>query len=147
VTGLPPSHATDRVRFVGEPVAVVVAADRYLAESSAVVAARVEAARCRAARRLAGTPWRLNAEIPGSKLRRTFPPAAGALVPLERAMDLGEISARGVHRVIRVAWTLSDLAGIDRPTADQTSHALALWLGVPACGQRQQRDPARPAVQ
>ena len=46
-------------------------------------------------------------------------------------MELGQISARGVHRVIRVAWTLADLAGVPRPGADQTSAALGLWLGVP----------------
>jgi magnesium chelatase family protein len=105
--------------------------DATFAESSATVAARVEAARRRAAARLQDTPWRLNAEIPGSELRRSYAPAAGALTPLERAMDLGQISARGVHRVIRVAWTLADLAGVPRPTADQTAAALGLWLGVP----------------
>jgi magnesium chelatase family protein len=41
--------------------------DRQLAESSAVVAARVAEARARAGRRLAGTRWRLNAEVPGSE--------------------------------------------------------------------------------
>jgi magnesium chelatase family protein len=105
--------------------------DATFAESSATVAVRVETARCRAAARLQGTPWRVNAEIPGSELRRSYAPAQGALVPLERAMDLGQISARGVHRVIRVAWTLADLAGVPRPTADQTAAALGLWLGVP----------------
>ena len=105
--------------------------DATFAESSATVAARVEAARCRAAARLRDTPWRLNAEVPGSELRRSYAPAPGALVPLERAMDLGQISARGVHRVIRVAWTLADLAGVPRPTAGQTATALGLWLGVP----------------
>jgi magnesium chelatase family protein len=45
-------------------------------------------------------------------------------------MDLGEISARGVHRVIRVSWTLADLAGVARPTLAETSYALGLWLGV-----------------
>jgi magnesium chelatase family protein len=105
--------------------------DRSFAEPSAVVASRVAAARQRCAGRLRGTPWRLNAEIPGSELRRRYPPAAGALIPLERAMDLGQISARGVHRVVRVAWTLADLAGLPRPTADQTNLALGLWLGVP----------------
>ena len=104
--------------------------DRHFAESSAAVAVRVEEARQRAASRLKDTPWRLNAEIPGSELRRSFPPGPGALVPLERAMDLGEISARGVHRVIRVSWTLADLAGVPRPTAGETSYALSLWLGV-----------------
>ena len=32
--------------------------------------------------------------------------------------------------MIRVAWTLADLAGVDRPTVNQTSYALGLWLGV-----------------
>jgi len=105
--------------------------DATFAEPSATVAARVEVARCRAAARLRDTPWRLNAEVPGSELRRSYAPAPGALVPLERAMDLGQISARGVHRVIRVAWTLADLAGVPRPAADHTAAALGLWLGVP----------------
>jgi magnesium chelatase family protein len=104
--------------------------DRRFAESSAAVALRVAGARRRAADRLKDTPWRLNAEIPGSELRRSFAPGPGALVPLERAMDLGEISARGVHRVIRVSWTLADLAGVARPTLAETSYALGLWLGV-----------------
>jgi magnesium chelatase family protein len=104
--------------------------DAGFTEPSAVVAARVAAARERAADRLRDTPWRLNAEIPGSEISRRFRPERGALRPLERAMDLGQISARGVHRVLRVAWTLADLGGLPRPTADQTSYALGLWLGV-----------------
>ena len=106
--------------------------DRHFAESSPAVAARVAAARERAAARLHDTPWRLNAEIPGSELRRSFPPAPGSLAPLERAMDLGQISARGVDRVIRVAWTLADIAGIARPTVGETNYALGLWLGAGA---------------
>jgi magnesium chelatase family protein len=104
--------------------------DRAFSEPSSVVVKRVEAARERAAARLRLSPWRLNAEIPGSELRRSFAPGPGALAPLERAMDLGEISARGVDRVIRVAWTLADLAGVARPRVDETSYALGLWLGV-----------------
>jgi magnesium chelatase family protein len=100
------------------------------AEPSPVVAGRVAAARQRTAHRLAGTPWRLNAEVPGSELRRRFTPAPGALAPLERAMELGEISARGVDRVLRVSWTLADLAGRQRPGAEDTCYALGLWLGV-----------------
>jgi magnesium chelatase family protein len=104
--------------------------DRGFTEPSSVVMKRVEAARERAAARLRRSPWRLNAEIPGSELRRGFAPGPGGLAPLERAMDLGEISARGVDKVIRVAWTLADLAGVDRPTIEETSYALGLWLGV-----------------
>ena len=46
-------------------------------------------------------------------------------------MDLGEISARGVDRVIRLSWTLADLRGVARPAIGEVSYALGLWLGVP----------------
>jgi magnesium chelatase family protein len=104
--------------------------DRSLAESSRCVALRVLQARDRAANRLSGTPWRLNAEIPGSELRRTWSPAPGALTILERSLERGLISARGVVKVIRVAWTIADLAGKPRPTKDECNTALGLWLGV-----------------
>jgi magnesium chelatase family protein len=104
--------------------------DRHFAETSAAVAKRVELARERAQFRLDGTPWRLNAEVPGSELRRRFGPAPDALAPLERAMELGELSARGVHRIMRVAWTLADLTSKPRPGAEETRYALGLWLGV-----------------
>lgn len=104
--------------------------DRKFAEPSAVVAQRVAAARERAAARLAGTPWRVNAEVPGAALRRSFPPAAEALRCLDRVMELGQVSARGVDKIIRVAWSLADLAGADRPGSDQVNLAIGLWLGV-----------------
>jgi magnesium chelatase family protein len=105
--------------------------DRKFAEPSAVVAQRVAAARDRAAARLAGTPWRLNAEIPGAHLRRTWPPAAAALKSLERAMDLGQVSARGADKIVRVSWSLADLAGKPQPGPEEANLAIALWLGVP----------------
>jgi magnesium chelatase family protein len=105
--------------------------DRAFTETSAAVAERVRLARERAAARLAGTPWRLNAQIPGSELRRRFAPAASALAPLERAMDLGRISARGADRVIRLSWTLADLAGLGRPGLGEVAYALGLWSGTP----------------
>ena len=103
--------------------------DRRFTETSMAVAARVAEARERAAQRLAGTAWRVNAEVPGSELRRSYAPGRAALAPLERAMELGEISARGVDKVVRVAWTLADLAGQDRPTIEECGYALGLWLG------------------
>ena len=104
--------------------------DRTFAESSRTVALRVIQARERAAHRLRGTPWILNAEIPGSELRRTWPPTPGSLAAVERALERGMISARGVVKVIRVAWTIADLAGRPRPTRDDCDAALGLWLGV-----------------
>jgi magnesium chelatase family protein len=105
--------------------------DRDFAESSVVVAERVAAARERCAARLAGTPWRVNAEVPGSALRRSFAPVSGALTSLDRAMELGQVSARGADKIVRVAWSLADLAGQRQPGADQVNLAIGLWLGVP----------------
>jgi magnesium chelatase family protein len=104
--------------------------DRSFAESSRTVGLRVLRARERAAYRLRDTPWRLNAEVPGSELRRTWPPAPGSLAVLERAMERGVISARGVVKVLRVAWTIADLAGRPRPGQDECHTALGLWLGM-----------------
>jgi len=104
--------------------------DRRLAEPSAKVAERVLAARERAARRLRDTGWRLNAQIPGGELRRSYRPQPEALAPLERAMDLGQVSARGADRIIRLSWTLADLAGASRPGVAEVGYALGLWLGV-----------------
>ena len=104
--------------------------DRKHAEPSAIVAHRVAAARDRASHRLAGTPWRLNAEIPGAELRRSFAPEHGALKSLERAMELGQVSARGADKIVRVAWSVADLAGKPRPGAGEIDVAIALWLGV-----------------
>jgi magnesium chelatase family protein len=104
--------------------------DRKFAEPSAVVAQRVAAARERCAARLAETPWRVNAEVPGTALRRSFPPRPGALTSLDRAMELGQVSARGADKIVRVAWSLADLAGQDQPGPDQVNLAIGLWLGV-----------------
>jgi magnesium chelatase family protein len=104
--------------------------DRKFAEPSAVVAQRVAAARQRCAARFGGTPWRVNAEVPGTVLRRSFPPKPKALASLDRVMELGQVSARGADKIVRVAWSLADLAGEDQPGPDQINLAIGLWLGV-----------------
>jgi magnesium chelatase family protein len=45
-------------------------------------------------------------------------------------MELGQVSARGVDKIIRVAWTLADLADQVQPGPDQVNLAIGLWLGV-----------------
>jgi magnesium chelatase family protein len=105
-------------------------ADRQFVEPSKVVAERVLLARERAAKRLAGTSWRCNAEVASAALHRDFRLPAVALAPLHRGLDLGTLSARGLDRALRVAWTIADLAGKDRPGEQETSTALAMWLGV-----------------
>ncbi|MGH3375115.1 MAG: YifB family Mg chelatase-like AAA ATPase [Actinoallomurus sp.] len=103
--------------------------DLQLAEPSEVVAKRVLTARERTRKRLADTPWRTNAEIPGRELRRRFAPVQRALATLDRPLSDGRLSARGLDRVVRVAWTLTDLRGKEKPTADEILEALSLWEG------------------
>jgi magnesium chelatase family protein len=93
-------------------------------EATAVVAERVAAARDRMAARLAGTPWRVNAEVPGHVLRRLWKLPWEVVGEAERLLDRGVLTARGVDRVVRVAWTLADLAGRDVPDAGDVRVAL-----------------------
>ncbi|MFF0463592.1 YifB family Mg chelatase-like AAA ATPase [Streptomyces mexicanus] len=100
-------------------------------ESTATVADRVRAARERAAARLAGTPWRTNSEVPGRELRSRWQAVPGALDEAERGLERGLLTARGLDRVLRVAWTVADLVGHDRPDAGDVALALQLRTGVP----------------
>ncbi|MEU8384232.1 YifB family Mg chelatase-like AAA ATPase [Streptosporangium sp. NPDC048865] len=104
-------------------------ADRRFIESSGVVAERVLLARERAAKRLADTPWRCNAEVPARALHSEYRPSAAAMSPLLGHLDSGRLSARGLDRILKLAWTLADLAGKDRPELHETNSALGLWLG------------------
>ncbi|MFG2761322.1 YifB family Mg chelatase-like AAA ATPase [Streptomyces wuyuanensis] len=99
-------------------------------ESSASVAARVGEARDRAAARLDGTPWRANSEVPGHELRTRWHSAPGALAAAERDMERGLLTARGMDRVLRVAWTIADLSGHVRPDAADVGLALQLRTGI-----------------
>ncbi|GGN50774.1 hypothetical protein GCM10012285_40020 [Streptomyces kronopolitis] len=123
----------DRVdlRIAVEPVArsELLALGRG-AESTAVVAARVHTARERAAARLADTPWNTNSEVPGHELRTRWQVHPGALAQAERDLECGLLTARGLDRVLRVAWTAADLAGRDRPTGEDVNWALELRTGV-----------------
>ena len=98
-------------------------------EGSAAVRERVLAARARTARRLDGTPWHVNGELPGPLLRTTFPVRPDGLAVVSDEVSRGRLSARGLDRVLRVSWTLADLAGVDRPGAAEVAGAIALRGG------------------
>jgi magnesium chelatase family protein len=99
-------------------------------ESSAEVAARVREARARAADRLSGTPWTTNSEVPGHELRTRLFTAPGALMAAERDLERGLLTARGLDRVLRVAWTVADLRAAERPDASDIAVALELRTGI-----------------
>ena len=98
-------------------------------EASSVVRSRVESARARTRERLAGTRWTVNGDVPGPVLRRRWPIDPGVLRALGQAADKGRLSTRGIDRVLRVAWTLADLAAVERPGPEQVAEALELRLG------------------
>jgi magnesium chelatase family protein len=86
------------------------------AERSAAVAARVARARDIQRRRyrdaaLAGAPVRANAEADGEVLAATAKPDEAGRRLLLDAVDRFRLTARGYHRVLRVARTLADLDG------------------------------------
>ena len=94
------------------------------AEDTAAVRARVLAARAAAAERWAALGLRTNAEVPGPVLRTRFALPRSAVRPLDAGLRAGELTARGADRALRVAWTLADLAGRDRPDEDLVETAL-----------------------
>ncbi len=95
-------------------------------EGTAVVASRVAAARAAQADRLAGTGARCNGELSGGVLRGPLALAPAVTRDVDRALDRGVVTARGYDRVLRVAWTLADLAGRTRPDGDDVGRALLL---------------------
>ncbi|MEU4420965.1 YifB family Mg chelatase-like AAA ATPase [Actinoplanes sp. NPDC024001] len=100
------------------------------AEPSAAVAARVARARSAAAARWSAGGWRVNAEVPGPHLRRPpwRLPVRDTRI-LHQALDRGTLSARGFDRILRLAWTICDLDGRDRPNAGDVGEAYQLRMG------------------
>lgn len=95
-------------------------------EPTRAVRERVLDARERARTRLRGTARRTNAELTVAEVRRwcRLDSAADALAG--EAMRSRSLSARGVHRVLRVARTVADLAGAERIGGDHLAFALLL---------------------
>ena len=88
-------------------------------EPSAVVRDRVLAARTRQRERGA-----LNAMMPNASLLSVCALVAVGRNLIADAVDRGGMSARGVHRALRVARTIADLAGEDRISAMRLAEAL-----------------------
>jgi len=104
----------------------VLALAEHAPEGSATVARRVAAARAAAGERLAGTGWTTNGDVPGHVLRSRWRLPRGRSVDLDTAMECGLLSARGYDRVLRVAWTIADLAGRAVPDRGDVGEALGL---------------------
>lgn len=78
-------------------------------ETSAAVRARVHKARSFAKDRFAETPYTCNAQADGSFLEKIARLDSQAVSYLQHAAEKLMLSARGYHRIIRVARTLADM--------------------------------------
>jgi len=100
-------------------------------EPSSAVRARVARARARQAERYDGTPWRLNADVPGPDLWSRWPLDAEGARFVDDALYEGRLTRRGAVRVHRLAWTITDLWGLAEPDRDTVDVALRLRRGDP----------------
>ena len=114
----------DRIDLIVEVEAVPISqlTEAQPGESSAVVRARVLAARERQASRRSRA--RVNAQLAGAELKKHAPLGPQERRLLERSAERLQLSARGFHRVIRVARTIADLAAAGAVTVDHLAEAL-----------------------
>ena len=104
-------------------------------DTSATVAARVAAARARQALRFQGhATARVNADLEGSLLEDAANPDAEGRALLVRVAERFGLSARGYHRVLRVARTIADLDGSADVRLPHIAEAVSFRLTVGAKG-------------
>lgn len=94
--------------------------------SSTEVRSRVESARMIARERFAGLGFSLNSQIPSNLLRSRFKAQPRAMSTLHQLMDKDEITARGFHKLLRLAWSIADLRQGEIPDLDDVEFALQL---------------------
>ena len=118
----------DRIdlRVQVEPLSRVELSRPEVGEASSAIRKRVVAAREVASDRFQGEPWSLNSEIPSRALRAAYQPERAAMNFLHSQLDRELLTARGLHKVMRIAWSIADLSGHPRPSVEDSELAYAL---------------------
>jgi len=97
-------------------------------ETSDVVADRVAAARDRQRARFGAYGPKANADIPPREIDKVCLLQPAARSSVEVGIEKQSLSARGAHRVIRVARTIADLAGVDEVSKEHIDDALSFRM-------------------
>jgi len=113
-----------------DPVGRIDMARSELGESSAAIRARVIAAREVALKRFVGLGYSLNSQIPARALRTVFQPERKAMSFLHDELEREHITARGLHKIARVSWSLADLYGHEIPTLADVMQAHSMRGGI-----------------
>jgi magnesium chelatase family protein len=100
-------------------------------ETSASVAARVATARSVQAERFRDHPEaRVNADLEGALLEEVATPDSEGKALIARVAERFGLSARGYHRVLRVARTIADLDGSGLVRKNHVAEAVSYRLAV-----------------
>lgn len=118
------------IRVQVEPVGRIDMANRQSGETSAVISQRVFQARATAAARFKERPYSLNSQIPPRDLRDLYQCERKAMNFLHDELDKERLTARGFHKVMRVSWTIADLAGHHIPTYEDAQRAFMMREGI-----------------
>lgn len=108
-------------------------AGRPAGENSARIRERVMRARQMQTERFAGTSLRFNADMGAAEVERYCVFAAAEKSYLERMFTAMQLSARGYHRVLKVARTIADLEGCGEIREEHLAEAICYRQTEPSC--------------
>ena len=117
------------IRALVETPSRVELASNNSSETSSVIRERVITARQKANERFQNECWKLNSQIPSSALRNRFKARRQAMTLLHNEIEAERLSARGFHRVLRVAWSYADSRGHEIPELEDVESAFAARSG------------------
>ncbi len=94
------------------------------AETSLDIKRRVEAARERQRSRFRDLPFITNSEMSSAAVRQHCPLDDGSLKLMQTAVNRLNLSARAYFRILKLARTIADLAGVEAVAAEHIAEAL-----------------------
>jgi magnesium chelatase family protein len=118
------------IRLQVDPPTRTELASTELGESSCTVRERVVQARKLAIDRFRKYPWSLNSEIPAKFLRNEFRAEKSAMSLLHIQLEKEQLSARGFHKVLRLAWSIADSEQHKIPIKADVERAISLRMGA-----------------